>query len=100
MKRQSKAERRRLFVARLRETAAGNTIETWGGEMDLARQALEFIEPSANSAVLRSRSRVRKIACPACGAAIGERCRGVRGRPRETNHMERVELYLGTGRRR
>lgn len=36
------------------------------------------------------RSKVRRVACPQCGAAAGELCIGARGKPREANHGERV----------
>ena len=49
-----------------------------------------------------SRNQVRAAtACPACGARVGEQCVGVRGKPREANHAERVqaaEMALGTTR--
>jgi hypothetical protein len=38
-----------------------------------------------------TRTQVRAVSCPACAAGEGERCRGVRGRPREANHRERVD---------
>lgn len=38
-----------------------------------------------------SRTEVRKRVCPACGAGVGERCTGSRGKPREANHQERAE---------
>jgi hypothetical protein len=38
-----------------------------------------------------SRTAARSVACPACAAEPGERCRGVRGREREANHRERVQ---------
>jgi hypothetical protein len=38
-----------------------------------------------------SRTAARAVQCPACEAKPGERCRGVRGKPREANHRERVE---------
>jgi hypothetical protein len=38
-----------------------------------------------------SRTEARTVDCPACGAKAGERCRGLRGRPRESNHAERAE---------
>jgi hypothetical protein len=31
-------------------------------------------------------------ACPKCGAAMGFNCVGVRGRPRTSNHEQRVRL--------
>jgi len=36
------------------------------------------------------RSTVRRVACPRCGAAPDDPCVGVRGKPRESNHRERV----------
>lgn len=41
-----------------------------------------------------SRSQVRSIRCPVCGAAINELCRGKRDKKRESNHRERVDQYL------
>jgi hypothetical protein len=43
-----------------------------------------------------SRSEVRAVRCPACEAKPGTRCVGVRGRAREANHRERVELAQST----
>src|SRR4051794_33264126 len=37
-----------------------------------------------------SRREVRTVGCPACGAERTEPCRGVRDRPRTSNHRERV----------
>lgn len=31
------------------------------------------------------------LGCPRCGAGAGEPCVGVRGKRRESNHLERVE---------
>lgn len=39
-----------------------------------------------------TRTAVRAVECPACGAGPQERCRGARGRPREANHLERVQV--------
>lgn len=36
-----------------------------------------------------TRSDARQYECPACGAPEGEKCRGARGRPRESVHRER-----------
>ena len=38
------------------------------------------------------RTVVRQVECPKCGAAPGKLCLGARGKGRESNHMERVEL--------
>ena len=38
-----------------------------------------------------SRTAARKVQCPACEAAPGERCKGARHNERESNHRERVE---------
>jgi len=38
-----------------------------------------------------SRTAARSVKCPACAAEPDERCRGVRGKPREANHRERVD---------
>ena len=41
---------------------------------------------------LMTRTEVRDaVACPACEAPQGERCRRMRGGPRESNHAERVK---------
>lgn len=39
-----------------------------------------------------TRTAVRAVQCPACEAPAGERCVRARGRPREANHGERVEV--------
>lgn len=36
------------------------------------------------------RSLVRSVECPLCKATSGQKCVGVRGKLRESNHMERV----------
>lgn len=46
-----------------------------------------------------SRSQVRTVECPACGAEPEEKCRKnvrslKRGPERESNHMERVHAYV------
>lgn len=47
--------------------------------------------PPADSDLPRlPRSTVRQVACPLCGATAGEPCVGARGKPRESNHSERV----------
>ena len=38
-----------------------------------------------------SRTAAREVDCPLCGVRASERCVGVRGRPRESNHRERIE---------
>lgn len=38
-----------------------------------------------------SRTEVRTVECPACGAASGERCIGAREQQREANHRERIQ---------
>lgn len=40
---------------------------------------------------MKARTMVRQVACPNCGAEPGRLCIGVRDKPRETNHKERVE---------
>jgi hypothetical protein len=42
-----------------------------------------------------SRTKVREVPCPVCRATNGQRCFTTRGRPRESNHLERVEKRLG-----
>lgn len=37
-----------------------------------------------------SRLQARAVECPVCGAESEQRCTGARGRPRESNHLERV----------
>lgn len=39
------------------------------------------------------RSAVRSVACPYCRAQPNEKCIGMRSKPRESNHMERVRAY-------
>lgn len=41
-----------------------------------------------------SRTKVRTVACPECGAAVGHNCIGARGKTRTANHQARVDLYL------
>jgi hypothetical protein len=41
----------------------------------------------------RARSQARRVGCPACRARPGERCVGVRGKPRAGCHAERWELF-------
>ena len=41
-----------------------------------------------------SRTDVRSVQCPTCLAPQGERCKAVRGKEREMNHMERVQRYV------
>ena len=43
-----------------------------------------------------TRTQARGVECPACAARVGERCVGVRGRPREANHAERVQAAEAT----
>jgi hypothetical protein len=38
------------------------------------------------------RSLVRTVYCPGCSAQPGQKCVGVRGKARVSNHMERVQL--------
>ncbi len=38
-----------------------------------------------------SRVQARAVACPVCGAKPEQRCVGARGRPRESNHKQRIE---------
>jgi len=49
-----------------------------------------FVNPVATI----SRTKVRTIPCPACTAKAGQKCRNSRGRERESNHLERVEMAL------
>lgn len=46
--------------------------------------------PAAGEMPKLPRTMVRRVACPACGAPAGGPCVGVRGKPRERNHAERV----------
>lgn len=43
---------------------------------------------------LPSRTSVRTVPCPVCGARDNANCLGKRGKVRESNHKERVEAYL------
>lgn len=41
-----------------------------------------------------TRDEVRELAaCPACGAVNGDPCVGVRGKPRASNHRDRIYEY-------
>ena len=47
---------------------------------------------------LASRAQVRTVACPSCGSLSGAVCIGARGKPRESNHRERVQLWYAVNR--
>lgn len=49
-----------------------------------------------NAAPALSRSTVREVKCPACGADEGELCVGAKGLARHSNHQERVEARRKT----
>ncbi len=57
---------------------------------DEPRSPASAVAPPMDELPKLPRTIVRKVACPACGAAAGERCIGTRDKPRERNHAERV----------
>jgi hypothetical protein len=40
-----------------------------------------------------TRAQVQTYSCPSCGAGVGKSCVGARGKPRLSNHAERVQAY-------
>ena len=43
-----------------------------------------------------SRTEVRTVPCPTCGARPGQKCIGAREKVRESNHQERVTAHEAT----
>lgn len=67
------------------------------GRTSAPREARKRPPDDGRPWAVTTREWARRVACPRCGAAIGEHCRRDRGGVRQTQHWQRHDAAIASG---